>query len=423
MAVTMPDGSVREKFVKWKARLTIVVTTETEGVDCVYNTFSPTIGFTDIRVLISLMCDPKYDVGSYDLTGAFLSTDLKTRAVYCQFPSDAGEDEDANKIVRLVKEVYGLKSSGISFIKQLRETISSFEYRGRRFQNLKVDQCIYVFEDEDGSKMILAHYVDDIICGTTNYELRNQFFKHLRQSWEIEDTGQLDRFLGINFRRSDDKKEWSASTYTYLDRIVKRFDLNDTVVVKVPMDPGFTLTAEDFEEVPSVVLAGKRVIKYLRCTRDLAITWSTQSDGTANWKLTGSVDASFANCQMTRRSHGGWINFLNRGPVSWKSGLQPIVTLGRCESEYVALSMEVCEVKYLRMLLRELGCPQEESTLILEDNKACILLAENESSSAGRCKHIDTKFRFVAETISNGVVKIRYTHVSEDDRNVSGLKR
>ncbi len=75
--------------------------------------------------------------------------------------------------MRLVKEVYGLKSSGISFIKQLRETILSFEYRVRRFQNLsKIDQCIYVFEDEDGSKMILAHYVDDIICGTTNCELR-----------------------------------------------------------------------------------------------------------------------------------------------------------------------------------------------------------------------------------------------------------
>jgi hypothetical protein len=44
-----------------------------------------------------------------------------------------------------------------------------------------------------------------------------------------------------------------------------------------------------------------------------------------------------------------------------------------------------------------------------EDNKACILLAENKSSSAERCKHIDTKFRFVAEAISDGVVKIRYT--------------
>jgi hypothetical protein len=143
-----------------------------------------------------------------------------------------------------------------------------------------------------------------------------------------------------------------------------------------------------------VVLVAKRVTKYLRCTRDLVITWSTQSDGTANWKMTGSVDASFANCQMTRRSHGDWINFLNRGPVSWKSGLQPIVTLSNCESEYVALSMQVCEVKYLRMLFRELECPQEGPTLIWEDNNACILLVENESSSTGRFKHIDTKFRF-----------------------------
>ena len=126
----------------------------------------------------------------YTLTGAFLSTDLKGRAVYCQFPFDAGED--ANKIVRLVKEVYGLKSSSISFIKQLRETILSFEYRGSRFQHLKIDQCIYVFEDEDGSKVILAYYVNDIISGTTNCELRERFFKHLPQSWEIEDTSQLE---------------------------------------------------------------------------------------------------------------------------------------------------------------------------------------------------------------------------------------
>ena len=110
----------------------------------------------------------------------------------------------------------------------------------------------------------------------------------------------------------------------------------------MPRDPGFTLTAEDFEEVSSeemkseyrsltgsigycaitvrfdiayavsvlsrhlakpckkVVLVTKRVIKYLRCTRDMAIIWSAQSDSTVNWKLTGSVDASFANCQMTR---------------------------------------------------------------------------------------------------------------------------
>ena len=90
------------------------------------------------------------------------------------------------------------------------------------------------------------HYLWD---NKSRTELCENIFKHLCRSWDIEDTGQLDRFLGIKFRRSDDKEKWAASATTYLDRIVKRFDLNDTVVVKVPMDPGFTLTAEDFEEV------------------------------------------------------------------------------------------------------------------------------------------------------------------------------
>ena len=65
------------------------------------------------------------------------------------------------------------------------------------------------------------------------------------------------------------------------------------------------------------------------------------------------------------------------------------------------------------MLLSELGCPQEEPTLIWEDNKTCSLLSENESSSTGRWKHNDTKFRFVTEVISDDIVKILYNTSSQ----------
>ena len=66
---------------------------------------------------------------------------------------------------------------------------------------------------------------------------------------------------------------------------------------------------------------------------------------------------------MTGKSHGGFINFVNNGALSWKSGLQSIVTLSSCEAEYVMLRSAVCEVKYLRSLMRELGHKQAESTL------------------------------------------------------------
>ena len=44
-----------------------------------------------------------------------------------------------------------------------------------------------------------------------------------------------------------------------------------------------------------------------------------------------------------------------------------------------------------------------------EDNKAAILIAENECSSAGRSKHIDERYKFVAQVVTEGSVKVRYT--------------
>lgn len=43
-----------------------------------------------------------------------------------------------------------------------------------------------------------------------------------------------------------------------------------------------------------------------------------------------------------------------------------------------------------------------------EDNKACIILAEGETSSGGRSKHVDVKFRYIAENVKKGLVRVRY---------------
>ena len=66
-------------------------------------------------------------------------------------------------------------------------------------------------------------------------------------------------------------------------------------------------------------------------------------------------------------------------------------------------------MKYLRSLMRELGHQQVKSTLIWEDNKAAILIAENDCSSAGRSKHIDVRYKFVAQAVTEGSVRVRYT--------------
>jgi len=48
-------------------------------------------------------------------------------------------------------------------------------------------------------------------------------------------------------------------------------------------------------------------------------------------------------------------------------------------------------------------------TTILQDNKSTILLAENGSTSSGKCtRHLDMRYYFVTDKIKNGEVKIEY---------------
>ena len=452
-SVQEPDGRIRDRFLKWKGRLAAVGTGEVKSLDTCWSTFSPTIGMTAMRTLIALMCREGFDVRSYDLSGAFLGTDL-AREVYVKLPEEAGKY--AGKTVRCVKALYGLITSSRDFVNSLSDRILSFEYNGGKFRKLDTDHCIYVFKDAQGNEMILSHYVDDIICGANNQEVRNALFKHLNQQWKITDEGVLTRFVGLNFERSVNGRTWEASCGPYIDKIAKRFTV-DAKPQDTPMDAGFSITPEDLREEHSaeelaametefrsmigslafasvtirwdiaysvsvlsrylmkpnrkVINAARRVIQYLMSTRDFKIRWTSETDQLPTEQMNvlwGAADASYASDPITRRSHGGYMLFLNGGCVSWKSGLQKMVTLSSCESEFVALCSAILEVRYLRQFLNELGHKQERPTLLWEDNKATIIVAEGETSSAGRSKHIDVRFKHVAQSIREGVARVRY---------------
>ena len=74
----------------------------------------------------------------------------------------------------------------------------------------------------------------------------------------------------------------------------------------------------------------------------------------------------------------------------------------------LALCWIILEARNLSMLLEELGKWHKESTRVWKDNKAAIMIAEAESSSAGRAKRIDVRFKKVVEIIGDGTVRGRY---------------
>jgi hypothetical protein len=209
-----------------------------------------------------------------------------------------------------------------------------------------------------------------------------------------------------------------AQWHTLLKRVAKRFGLEDTRTHDTPMEAGFEINESDFveeltEEMITLYRSVIGSIGYAAVTVRFDVSYAlsvlSRYLSRPNARLiTAAVDASFAMCNLTRRSHFGYTTFLNNGLVSWKSKLQSIVTLSSAESEYVAMCDLTCEVRYLRQLEKGLGFEQKEPTLCFEDNKAAIMTAENECSAAGRMKHVDVKFRSVEESIKLGEIRVRY---------------
>ena len=86
----------------------------------------------------------------------------------------------------------------------------------------------------------------------------------------------------------------------------------------------------------------------------------------------------------------GIIGRLAGGTISHKTNFQDIVALSSTEAEFVAVCDAGENRLYTRSILEYLGIPQSEATIIYEDNKAAIAMA-NSGRPTKRTKYVDTK--------------------------------
>ena len=91
---------------------------------------------------------------------------------------------------------------------------------------------------------------------------------------------------------------------------------------------------------------------------------------------------------------GGFVFDVAGGYVSWSSKKQVSVATSSVEAEYVASANATKEAVWLRTLLKEVGYPQSQATIVHADNQGAIALAQNPISHS-RAKHIDIRFHFI----------------------------
>jgi len=355
------------------------------------------------------------------------------------------------KCWKLKRAVYGLGISG-------RRWWQCFSERNKKFGMKPVthDDCTFVIR-RGKEVLIVAIVVDDCLMVGNSEKLRQQWFTYMNDFFTVSDDGQLNWYLGVNYERHGD--DILAKQTGYVDRCLERFKLTDAIPALTPMEAGFTIHESELPTKPDpkkleeyramigcliyvavwtrpdvsfavnflarfmsrpndkLIKAARRVFKYLKSTKDKGI-WFRKEDpkGLGKNVLAVYADTSDADCNITSKSTGGYVIYVNGSPIAWKSGRLPMVTLSSAESEYIQITLACQEILYLREVLETLGFKQT-ATAIFEDNQAAIAICNNPCHRT-RTRHIQRRYHFIRQCVRDGNVYVVYVRSADNVADV-----
>ena len=455
-----PDGSL----LKHKARLCAHGGMQRWG-DNYWETYSPVVNMLSVRLLLSLATIFKLDSKAIDFVLAFPQADLDTD-IWMYLPSgfqvDGETEDDSTRyyILKLNKNLYGLKQGSYNWYEKLKKGLTD-----REFVPSKIDPCLYL---KPG--MIVLTYVDDCIIVGTSMKDIDAFIKSMQEGPEnfiLTDEGDIDKFLGIEIKKLAPNKFELVQPFL-IDRIVTLLGLENnefesssnsrsTPVARPVLSKDLEgkprklpwkyrtavgmLTYLQGNSRPEIAMAVHQVARftndpklchekaimrigrYLLHTKNRGIIFEPdKSKG-----LECYVDADFAggwsnadtNDADNVMSRTGFVIMYANCPIYWVSKLQTEIALSTAESEYIALSQALREVIPLMTLLEEIHpvFPVQISQphfvcKVHEDNQSCIRMASSEKFTP-RTKHIALKYHHFKSHVKRGLIDVQYCRTED----------
>lgn len=420
--------------IRYKARLVAKGYNQREGID--YNEiFSPVVKHSSIRMLMALVARNDWELHQLDVKTAFLHGELE-ESIYMEQPEGFVRPGDEDKVCLLKRSIYGLKQSSRQWNLQFDQHMKKIG-----FESSKYDSCVYVKKKDGRPVAFLLLYVDDmLVTGSDINEI--QKVKHdLKLRFEMKDLGEAKRILGIDIIRDRRRKILWMSQQHYIEKLLKKYQMNESRIVSTPLGQQFQLSASQgpkseeeqnlMKQIPYASIIGsvmyvmictrpdlahavsitsrymsnpgkahwqalKWMLRYLRGSADYGIMYRRDEDQTRD-SLEGYCDSDYATNRDNRKSQTGYIFTIFGSAVTWKSNLQSVVALSTTEAEYIALTDAVKQSFWLKGIMEDFGVTQKKVAVNC-DSSSAICLSKHQTFH-DRSKHIDVRLHFIRDEI------------------------
>lgn len=431
----LPSGAVD----KYKARLVARGYTQRYGID--YDeVYAPVARYETIRCLLAIVSYRQLKTLQFDIETAFLNGILEEE-IYMLAPD--GIDCPQDKVLRLNKSLYGLKQSPKCWKIRFDGIL-----KGLGLVSTYSDPCLYKGTFLDEFVMIVV-YVDDGLIAALTREVMEKLITEIAKHVKIRKV-ESKFFVGFEIERERDGSV-IIHQKSYIRNMIKNFNLEKCTPSKTPIGDINTLVQQEekdepctapYQEIigslnyaaclcrPDITFAvsllsrfnrapmikhweaAKRVLKYLSGTIDYGIKFDTNQP----LELIAYSDADWANDKTTRKSVSGIIILLAGGPVIFRSKTQSLVALSSTEAEYIAASLAVRDITWLKGLLGELDIKPKRNSLCI-DNQSAIKLIKTPTFQA-RSKHIDIRMHHIRDSYKKGEFEIVNVDTTEQQADI-----
>ncbi|PHU24885.1 hypothetical protein BC332_03217 [Capsicum chinense] len=215
---------------KYKARL-VVKGFKQKCLDY-FDTYSPVIRITSIRMLIALAAVYGLEIHQMDVKTAFLNGELEEE-IYMEQPEGFVVLGKENKVCKLIKSLYGLKQAPKQWHAKFDQTMLA-----NGFKINECDKCVYI-KDIPNHQVIVCLSVDDMLIISRDISNINATKRMLESKFDMKDVGVADVILGIRIHRTSQGLTLSQSHY--IKNVFDKFKYMEFGIAKTPLDVSFAL--------------------------------------------------------------------------------------------------------------------------------------------------------------------------------------